>query len=54
MPIMTTLLSWLWLNEVPTLLAFSGGLLALSGVILAEQLPKIKAKKPRLTDKESA
>ncbi len=32
MPLIATLLGWVWLGEVPTLLAFFGGLIALLGV----------------------
>lgn len=34
MPIVATLLGWLWLHEVPSLSSFIGGLVALSGVWL--------------------
>jgi drug/metabolite transporter (DMT)-like permease len=33
-PIAATIIAWIWLNEVPSLMAAFGGLLALSGVIV--------------------
>ena len=33
-PLTTSLMGWVWLNEVPTIFAFCGGIIALTGTIL--------------------
>jgi drug/metabolite transporter (DMT)-like permease len=37
MPFLATILGWLWLSEVPTLVSVGGGLLAIMGVVLVNQ-----------------
>jgi drug/metabolite transporter (DMT)-like permease len=42
MPVVATLLGWVWLNEIPSLISVAGGLIALSGVWIVNQSYKIK------------
>lgn len=46
MPLITILMGWLWLGELPTSIAFIGGLLALSGTILVNYAARLKNKEP--------
>lgn len=48
-PIVATAIGWVWLNEVPVMLAFIGGMIALFGVFLVNQ-----SFKKRITFTESA
>lgn len=42
-PLVATLIEWIWLDEVPTLTAFAGGIIALLGVWLVNQAFSKKA-----------
>jgi drug/metabolite transporter (DMT)-like permease len=43
MPIIATFIGWIWLNEVPVLLSFIGGVVALLGVWVVNHSYKVKS-----------
>jgi drug/metabolite transporter (DMT)-like permease len=45
-PFITTLMAWLMLNEVPPALAFVGGALCITGVLLTRRKPRVTELEP--------
>lgn len=47
-PVMALPIAWLWLGEIPTLVAIAGGLLALGGVIIVQKKGKVRQPKAKV------